>query len=369
MSTTALLTGAAGKVGRYAIGALARRGIEVVATDIHSEGIPTDIRFEACDITDADAVTRLVARVKPDVVVHCAAVIAPIAYAEPDRAEAVNLRGTEHLIEATKRHAPDAFFVFTSSYTAFGPCSPQDPVRRSTDPSWPDDNYGLHKVTAEGWLRHSGLRQCSLRLGGVMDLRHLMPKHPAFRPFVFMIPLDQPEHGIDVRDAARAIASAASQQPDGHLFLIGGDDSWKVSARQLRGETFAAIGMKMPPEKAFRPSPDPTGKDGWYYECWMDEKQSEEMLGFQRVTREAYMEELGARSRARRIGLKPFRFLASRAMAVASPYTGKNAIEPGATLWQDIFRVYELPLEVARNRSSQPPPPPPFGDISGDPGI
>ncbi|MFA9412933.1 MAG: NAD-dependent epimerase/dehydratase family protein, partial [Deltaproteobacteria bacterium] len=74
---TALLTGASGKVGKYVIGALARRGIEVVATDIVSEGIPEGIRFEGCDLTDADAVRRLVSLVKPDVVVHCAAVVAP----------------------------------------------------------------------------------------------------------------------------------------------------------------------------------------------------------------------------------------------------------------------------------------------------
>lgn len=60
MSKTALLTGAAGKVGSYAIGALARRGMEVVATDVRSDGIPTDTRFEACDLTEASAVTRLV---------------------------------------------------------------------------------------------------------------------------------------------------------------------------------------------------------------------------------------------------------------------------------------------------------------------
>jgi hypothetical protein len=110
MSTTALLTGAAGRVGKYVIGALARRGIEVVATDIVSKGIPVETRFEQCDLTDANAVRRLVSLVKPDVVVHCAAVVAPIAYAEPELAEAVNLGGTRHLIDATKTHAPDAFW-------------------------------------------------------------------------------------------------------------------------------------------------------------------------------------------------------------------------------------------------------------------
>jgi nucleoside-diphosphate-sugar epimerase len=360
MSKTALLTGAAGKVGSYVIGALARRGMEVVATDVRSDGIPTDIRFETCDLTDANAVTRLVALVKPDVVVHCAAIVAPISYAEPELAEAVNLGGTQNLIFATKRHARGAFFVFVSSYAAFGPCSPENPVRRSTDPCAPDDNYGLQKLTAESWVRHSGLRQCSLRLGAVMDLRNLMPEHPSYRPFVFMVSLDQPEHGVDVRDAARAIASAAAQQHDGHLFLIGGDQSWKVTARQLRGEVFGAVGMAMPPEKAFRPSPKLSTQDGWFYECWMDESFSEQMLGFQRISRAAYMDELRSRSRVRKVALSPFRPFVSRALAAASPYTGKNAIEPGATLWDDISRVYELPPEVARNRSSNPPPPSPF---------
>ena len=360
MTTTALLTGAAGKVGKYVIGALARRGVQVVATDIVSKGILDDIRYEACDLTDAAAVRRLVSLVRPDVVVHCAAVVAPISYAEPELAEAVNLGGTRHLIDATKMHAPDAFFAFVSSCAAFGPCAPGDPVRRSTDPCWPDDNYGLQKLTAESWLRYSGLRQCSLRLGAVMDVDNLMPAHPSYRPFMFMVSLDQPEHGVDVRDAARAIASAAVQQPDGHLFLIGGDESWKVTARQLRGDVFGALGMSMPADKAFRPGTDPSVKDGWFYECWMDETHSEKLLGFQRISRDAFMDELRKRYRMQRPALFPVRPLLSRTLTAASPYTGRRAIEAGATLWNDVFRVYDLPTEVARTRSSQPPPPSPF---------
>jgi nucleoside-diphosphate-sugar epimerase len=360
MTTTALLTGAAGKVGKYVIGALSRRGVEVVATDLGSDGVPHDIRFEACDLTDDAAVRRLVSLVKPDIVVHCAAVVAPISYAEPELAEAVNLGGMQHLIDATKTHAPDAFFVFVSSCAAFGPCAPGDPIRRATDPCVPDDNYGLQKLTAESWLRYSGLRQCSLRLGAVMDSDNLIPEHPSYRPFVFMVSLDQPEHGVDVRDAARAIASAAVQQPDGHLFLVAGDDSWRVTARQMRSEVFAALGMSMPPDKAFRPATDPLVKDGWFYECWMDVTSSEEQLRFQRTSRGAFMEELRKRHRVQRIALFPFRPFVSRTLSAASPYMGRRAIQPGATIWNDVFRVYDLPTEVARTRSSQPSPPPPF---------
>ncbi len=357
---TALLTGAAGKVGRYVIGALGRRGLEVVATDIRSDGIPLDARFEHCDLTDATAVTRLVSLVKPDVIVHCAAIVAPISYAEPELSEAVNLGGTEHLIEAAKKHASDAFFVFVSSYAAFGPCGPADPVRRAMDPCYPDDNYGLQKLTAESWLQQSGLRQCSLRLGAVMDLQHMMPDHPAYRPFVFMVSLEQPEHGVDVRDAARAIGSAAVVQPDGHVLLIGGDDSWKLPARQLRRDVFGAMGLSAPPEKAFRPNPDPNGSDGWFYECWMDAASSERLLSFQRVTHAGFMDELRRRNRRQRIALAPLRPFASRAFAIASPYTGRKAIEAAPTIWEDICRVYDVPDDVAKNRSSIPPPPSPF---------
>ncbi len=360
----ALLTGAAGRIGKYVIGALARRGVEVVATDIVSEGIPEDTRFERCDLTDAHAVRRLVALVKPDAVVHCAAIVAPISYAEPELAEAVNLSGTRNLIRATRKHAPGAFFVFVSSYAAFGPCSPGDPVRRAIDPCRPDDSYGLQKLTAESWLRYSGLRQCSLRLGAVMDLSSLMPDHPSYRPFVFMVPLLQPEHGIDVRDAARAIASAAVRQLDGHLFLIGGDDSWKVQARQLREEVFSAMGLPMPAADAFRHVADASVADGWFYECWMDEKQSEQTLRFQRVSRPDFMNELRRRYRLRKVALSPMRPLVSRSLAAASPYTGKQAIEPGRTVWDDICCVYELSAGVAQARSTHPPPPSPFIDTA-----
>lgn len=60
--TTVLLTGAAGKVGKHVMGALGRRGLKGVATDIASDGIPEGVRFERCDLTDADAVQRMVAR-------------------------------------------------------------------------------------------------------------------------------------------------------------------------------------------------------------------------------------------------------------------------------------------------------------------
>ncbi|MEM7435663.1 MAG: NAD(P)-dependent oxidoreductase [Myxococcota bacterium] len=342
-----LLTGAAGKVGRYAVQALTGAGFEVVATDLTLEGIPGGVRFQRCDLTNAGDVDQMLSFVRPDVVVHGAAVVAPVAYAEPMLAEAVNLGGTKNLIEATERHVPDAFFVFISSYAVFGPVSPTDPIRRADDPCAPCDNYGGQKLIAERWLAASPLRQCSLRLGGVLTPQDLMPKHPAYRPFLFMVSLDQTEHGVDVRDVARAIRAAADKELDGRIFLIGGDDSWKATARGLRREVFGAIGLPTPPERAFRVTADPSSPVGWFYESWMDTAESERELGFQQTTRRALMDEIRRNHRLQTRALFAARPLVSAAMRVMSPYLSPRRIEPGPTIWDDICKVYRVPAEIA----------------------
>ena len=337
---TVLLTGAAGKVGKHAVSALRAQGMRVVATDLISDGLPRDVYFERCDLTDANAVQRLVARAQPDAVAHCAAVVAPISYAEPELSAAVNLGGTRHLIDAVKRHAPNAFFVFVSSYAAFGPVCPNDPHRRAIDPSAPVDNYGQQKLAAETWLRGSGLRQCSLRVGAVMDMHSLMPNHWSYRPFMFMVPLDQPEHGVDVRDVARAVAAAAARQPNGRLLLIGGDESWKRSARSLREEMLGAMGLRLPKETAYRGGIDRSTSDGWFYECWMDTTESQELLGFQTIGRRAFLEEMRDRKKRQRLALSLVRPWVLQWMVRSSPYRGKGRIAPGPTLLDDLRQVY-----------------------------
>ncbi|MGB5809341.1 MAG: NAD(P)-dependent oxidoreductase [Polyangiales bacterium] len=347
-----LLTGAAGKVGKHVVRELTRRGFEVVASDLGLDGIPGGVRFHRCDLTDADAVHRMVSFVRPDVVVHAAAVVAPIAYADPELADAVNLGAARHLIDATERHVPSAFFVFVSSCAAFGPASPTDPIRCATDVCRPRDNYGAQKLTVETWLRESKLRQCSLRLGAVLGTEDLIPKHASYRPFVFMVSLDQPEHGVDVRDVARAVGSAAAKEPDGYTLLIGGDSSWRVAARQLRRDVFGAVGLPTPSERAFRRPTNPNASDGWFYECWMDTDESEKVLGFQRVTREAYMTELKQRHRTQKWALLPLRAVIGGAMLATSPYVGPNRIVSGPTIWDDICRVYDMPSATANAHGS-----------------
>ena len=74
------VTGVAGQLGHDVMNELAKRGYEGIGTDIAPEysgaadgTAVTTMPYVPMDITDAAAVEKVSAEVKPDVVVHCAA--------------------------------------------------------------------------------------------------------------------------------------------------------------------------------------------------------------------------------------------------------------------------------------------------------
>ena len=84
-----LVTGAAGQLGLDVVRAWTAAGDDVTALD-----------REALNVTDRDAVVRLVGAARPDVVVNCAAWTAVDACeGDPERADAANGRAVQHLAE------------------------------------------------------------------------------------------------------------------------------------------------------------------------------------------------------------------------------------------------------------------------------
>lgn len=112
----ALVTGAAGGLGRATVARLRERGMRVVATDLALADIPcgAPLTVASCDVTDEAAVTATVARVleshgRLDHVVHLAGAagsgpIDTVSRAEWQRLLDVNLTSAFLLAKAT--HAP-----------------------------------------------------------------------------------------------------------------------------------------------------------------------------------------------------------------------------------------------------------------------
>ena len=98
-----LVTGAAGQLGQDVVKELERKGHEAVGVD-----------RQQLDITDAGAVHSLIADVKPDAILHCAA-YTNVDKAEEDREGAynVNALGSENLAKAAADNQSKLLYVST----------------------------------------------------------------------------------------------------------------------------------------------------------------------------------------------------------------------------------------------------------------
>ena len=121
------VTGVGGQLGHDIMNELASRGYEGVGSDIAPvySGVAdgssvTSMPYVQMDITDGEAVASVLAEVKPDVVVHCAAWTAVDLAEDEDKqplVKKINVDGTQNLADAAK--AVDAKMVYISTDYVF----------------------------------------------------------------------------------------------------------------------------------------------------------------------------------------------------------------------------------------------------------
>ena len=337
-----LLTGAAGKVGRYVAPQLAAENFEVYGTDLlASSGDKAAMHYRQCDLTQRDRVEALVAWARPDIVLHTAAIVAPISYTCSALARQVNLDASRYLLDCCDRQPRRPHFVFCSSYTVHGPCAPGVSPWHGDTAYAPVDDYGLQKVQAERSVKVYAGNWTILRIGGVFDADVLIPSHRSFKAFAFMVPLAQREHGVDVQDVVAALVGAARVAPRNKVLMIGGDASWQRTAEEIRGDLFAAMGLSAPRPEAYR-QVSTEGHGGWYCENWMDTKEAQALLDFQNHSYADFLARVKKKSRMLRWFSPVLRPLIERSLYKGSPYLGADAISSGKSIWDDITRVYQV---------------------------
>jgi CDP-paratose 2-epimerase len=138
----AIVTGSGGLVGSESVVGFAERGFTVVGvendmrarlfgpaastarvSEALAERFPDEFSEANLDIRDADGVDALFARHAGDIelVVHTAAQPShDWAARDPQTDFAINANGTLNLLEAARRHCPDAPFVFCSTNKVYG---------------------------------------------------------------------------------------------------------------------------------------------------------------------------------------------------------------------------------------------------------
>lgn len=106
------VTGVAGQLGHDVMNELAKRGHQGVGTDLAAEysGVQdgsavTSMPYVSLDITDEEAVSRVLHEVKPDAVIHCAAWTAVDLAEDEDKVEkvrSINAGGTANIAKVCK---------------------------------------------------------------------------------------------------------------------------------------------------------------------------------------------------------------------------------------------------------------------------
>jgi GDP-4-dehydro-6-deoxy-D-mannose reductase len=136
-----LVTGAHGFVGQWLIRELAGHDHDVVVAPPAKD----------LEITDRDAVQRLVRNAAPDAIAHLAAVsFAGDARRDTERALRVNVGGTAAVIEAARGLSKRPVLLVTGSSEVYGHPRPEDLPLRETAALRATAPYGLSKLAQEG---------------------------------------------------------------------------------------------------------------------------------------------------------------------------------------------------------------------------
>ena len=219
--TRTLVTGAAGFTGRYVAEALAQQGHEVHGL-VHCHEPSTVSGFghtHGADLADLDSVKKIVAEVRPDHVIHLAA-IAFVAHGDVEQMYRTNIVGTRQLLEALAgASATPSSVLVASSANVYG--NAREGVLDETVPPAPANDYGVSKLAME-YVANVYASRLPLTVvrpfnytGRGQDRNFLLPKivaHARERaPVIQLGNLDVARDFSDVRTVAAAYAKLLTE--------------------------------------------------------------------------------------------------------------------------------------------------------------
>jgi len=260
-----LVTGATGFVGQHLLRELGARGLAATGTG-YTEGVAGRDEPRSVDFRHAAATRELVARERPDAVIHLAAQ-SSVGVSFDARRETfeVNVLGTLNLLAAVRDEAPGARILIITSADLYGPSTPEA-RHRETSPLCPVSPYGASKAAQDLVAALAGAAY-SLRLIRVRPFPQAGPgQRPTFALPAFAAQIaafergealgeggDKPDVGeggkhqgervlkvgnlevvrdyTDVRDGVRAYADLLTQGEPGEAYNVCSGRGFKL--RQL----------------------------------------------------------------------------------------------------------------------------------------
>jgi len=171
------VTGVNGQLGHDVMNNLNKRGYEGIGSDIQevysgvSDGSSvTSMPYVQLDITDKESVFRIIAEIKPDAVIHCAAWTA-VDMAEDDdkveRVRAVNAGGTQNIADACKAVNAKMLYLSTDYVFDVQGTEPWEPDCKDYKPL---NVYGQTKLEGELAVVNTAEKYFIVRIAWVFGL-------------------------------------------------------------------------------------------------------------------------------------------------------------------------------------------------------
>lgn len=170
---TILVTGAAGFIGSQLTKRLQDKGFTVEGLDnfnshLYDPMLKVDrvkhfgITVHNCDLRDQIHVEAIVQRLKPDTIIHLAAMAGVRDSLGKEKSyHANNIDATQNLIDACKRYVPDVNVVYASTSCVYA--GSQVPWTEGNETGKQLNAYGYTKWANECQFQSSGLRNTGLR--------------------------------------------------------------------------------------------------------------------------------------------------------------------------------------------------------------
>lgn len=240
----ALITGIAGFAGSHLAEHLIEYGWEVAGWERlevslnNLKGVAAKLRVEECDILQEGKVARLVKKWKPNAVFHLAGVaFIPSAEDAPHIALEVHGKGSLNVLEACRKHAPEARVILISSAEVYGKVPSENMPLTEKCPLKPVNIYALSKLHAEE-LAFFYFRASSLATIVLRPFNHIGPRqNPRFVTANFARQIAEIESGkrkpvlragnlnaardfTDVRDMVQAYRMASEACRPGEAYNI-----------------------------------------------------------------------------------------------------------------------------------------------------
>src|SRR5579862_6930846 len=294
-----LVTGSSGLIGSEAVEHYDRLGHEVVGIDNNMRreffGPPGDTAWNLArlkkatklftpldiDVRDRAAINSLFEKSRFDTIIHCAA--------QPSHDKAgqiplidfdVNAVGTLNLLEATRRAAPEAVFLFMSTNKVYGD-APNELELTELETRWdyarPEDYggvredmridrskhslFGASKVAADVMVqeygRYFGMKTCCLRGGCLTGPNHSGVELHGFLSYLIKVNLTggvykvfgykgkQVRDNIHAYDVVRFMEHYIAAPRLGEVYNIGGGRQNSVSILEAFDRAAALSGLKM----------------------------------------------------------------------------------------------------------------------------